>query len=198
MSSEGLPTEATIAYFSMEIGLESAIPTYAGGLGVLAGDTLRAAADLGLPMVAVSLLHRQGYFTQRLGPDGSQQESPDPWTPEQILEELPERVTVDIEGKTVFVRAWRYVIRGVLGDEVPVYLLDTRLSENAPEHQALTDHLYGGDRRYRLCQEAVLGMGGRGDARGARAPRYRLLSHERGAFGAASPRAARTPAGQRN
>src|SRR5262245_57627496 len=104
-------TTDTIAYFSMEIGLDSAIPTYSGGLGVLAGDTLRAAADLGLPMVAVTLLHRKGYFRQHLDAAGNQSESPVVWLPEEVLEPLRPRVTVTIAGHSVQVCAWRYVVR---------------------------------------------------------------------------------------
>jgi glycogen phosphorylase len=150
----------TIAYFTMEIGLDAAIPTYSGGLGVLAGDTLRAAADLGLPMVAVSLLHRKGYFRQHLDASGNQSESPVAWVPEEVLEPLSSRVTVTIAGRSVQVWAWRYVIRGVFGDTVPVYLLDTDVEGNSPWDRTLTDHLYGGDSYYRLCQEVVLGLGG--------------------------------------
>jgi starch phosphorylase len=149
-----------VAYFSMEIGLEPAMPTYSGGLGVLAGDTLRAAADLGVPMVGVSLLHRKGYFCQRLDARGNQTESPAAWFPEHLLEALTPRATIFLEGRPVTVRAWRYVVRGVSGRTVPVYLLDTALDQNNPWDQTLTDHLYGGDQRYRLCQEVVLGMGG--------------------------------------
>src|SRR5512139_1584849 len=79
----------TIAYFSMEIGLQEGIPTYSGGLGMLAGDTVRSAADLELPMVAVSLLHRRGYFRQRLAGDGTQTEEPFTWSPAEHLQELP-------------------------------------------------------------------------------------------------------------
>ena len=153
-------TTDTIAYFSMEIGLDTAIPTYSGGLGVLAGDTLRAAADLGLPMVAVTLLHRRGYFRQRLDLAGNQLESPVVWVPEEVLEPMSPRVTIAIEGRSVQVCAWRYVVRGVFGHTVPVYLLDTALEENLPWDRTLTDHLYGGDSHYRLCQEVVLGLGG--------------------------------------
>lgn len=149
-----------IAYFSMEIGLESHIPTYAGGLGILAGDTLRSAADLGVPMVGVTLVHRQGYFRQELDGAGNQREHPDSWQPEETLEPLPQRIQLTIEGRQVLVRAWIYQIEGLGGHRVPVFLLDTALPENSPYDQSLTDHLYGGDARYRLCQEAVLGMGG--------------------------------------
>lgn len=149
-----------IAYFTMEVGLEATLPTYAGGLGVLAGDTLRAAADLGLPMVGVTLLHRKGYFRQRLDAQGNQTELPYEWAPETSLEPLGPRVTVEIEGRSVQVRAWRYVVQGVSGGVVPVYFLDTDLPENSAQDRALTGELYGGDARYRLCQEAVLGLGG--------------------------------------
>jgi glycogen phosphorylase len=153
-------TTDTIAYFSMEIGLDTAIPTYSGGLGVLAGDTLRAAADLGLPMLAVTLLHRHGYFHQHLDPVGTQLESPMVWVPEEVLEPLPPRVTISIEGRSVQVCAWRYVVRGVFGQIVPVYFLDTDIEDNSPWDRTLTDYLYGGDSHYRLCQEVVLGLGG--------------------------------------
>jgi starch phosphorylase len=149
-----------VAYFSMEVGLESAMPTYSGGLGVLAGDTLRAAADLGLPMVGVTLLHRKGYFSQRLDARGNQSETAATWDPEKMLELQPPRVTVTLEGRPVRVCAWRYLVRGESGGGVPVYFLDTAMEENSPWDQTLTDYLYGGDPRYRLCQEVVLGMGG--------------------------------------
>jgi starch phosphorylase len=157
----GTPTATPrIAYFSMEICLDQAIPTYSGGLGVLAGDTLRSAADLKLPMVGVTLLHRKGYFRQHLDAEGNQTEAPVEWRPEDMLQELPERASVTIEGRDVHVRAWRYAVRGVTGHEVPVLLLDTALAENSEYDRTLTDSLYGGDGQYRLCQEIVLGMGG--------------------------------------
>jgi starch phosphorylase len=152
--------DSTIAYFSMEICLEQAIPTYSGGLGVLAGDTLRSAADLGLPMVAVTLVYHKGYFQQHLDATGGQTESPRAWRPAEVLTPLAPTVTVEVAGRTVQVRAWRYTIRGVTGHEIPVYLLDTALAENDPYDQTLTDILYGGDNHYRLCQEVVLGVGG--------------------------------------
>jgi starch phosphorylase len=151
---------ADVAYFSMEISLENDIPTYSGGLGILAGDTLRSAADLELPIVGVTLLHRKGYFRQEIDAQGNQGEGPVEWRPEEMLEELPERATVTIEGRAVQVRAWRYLVRGVTGHEVPVLLLDTAVPENDEQDRTLTDALYGGDARYRLCQEIVLGVGG--------------------------------------
>ena len=156
------PTRSTVAYFSMEICLEQAIPTYSGGLGVLAGDTLRSAADLGVPLVAVTLLHRKGSFTQHLDAAGHQTESPVYWKPEAVLEPVDARIVVNIEGRPVHVRAWKYAVKGVRGHEVPVFLLDTMLEENSEHDRSLTDLLYGGDEYYRLCQEIVLGMGGAG------------------------------------
>jgi starch phosphorylase len=150
----------SVAYFSMEIALEAGIPTYAGGLGVLAGDSIRSAADLGLSLVAVSLVHRHGYFHQKLDAGGAQSELDASWKPETQLEPLAARVSVEIEGRSVTLRAWRYRVRGVCGDEVPVYLLDADLPENAAGDRELTDRLYGGDSRYRLCQETLLGIGG--------------------------------------
>ncbi|TAH38167.1 MAG: alpha-glucan family phosphorylase [Planctomycetota bacterium] len=149
-----------VAYFSMEIGLDARIPTYSGGLGVLAGDTVRAAADLGLPFVAVTLLYRKGYFRQILDAGGNQAESPAEWAPEQRLEELRRRVRVTIEGRGVQLRAWKLEVAGVSGRTVPVYFLDADLPANADADRRLTDHLYGGDARLRLSQEVVLGMGG--------------------------------------
>jgi starch phosphorylase len=161
MTSEPTVDTRRVAYFSMEIALDPAIPTYSGGLGILAGDTVRAAADAGLPMLAVSLLYRKGYFRQRLDEAGNQREGPVEWSPETFLESVPRaQVTLALEGRDVLVRAWRYVVHGVSGATVPVYLLDTAVSANGPEDQALTDQLYGGDLRYRLCQEAVLGLAG--------------------------------------
>lgn len=155
-----MPIDDMIAYFSMEIALADTIPTYSGGLGVLAGDTIRSAADGELPMVAVTLAHRKGYFRQHLDAQGQQTEQAQPWAPQDLLAELPARVSVSIEGRTVVLRAWRFDTHGVGGAVVPVYLLDADLTENTPDDRALTDHLYGGDQRYRLCQEIILGIGG--------------------------------------
>ncbi len=150
----------TIAYFSMEIALAPEIPTYSGGLGVLAGDTVHSAADLRVPMAAVTILYRRGYFRQRLDPDGTQREEPVTWAVERVMKALPQRTTVALEGRTVHLRAWRYDVAGLTGYTVPVYFLDTDVPENAEPDRALTHTLYGGDARYRLCQEAVLGIGG--------------------------------------
>ncbi len=144
----------------MELALRSDLPTYSGGLGVLAGDTIRSIADLKIPAVAVSLLYRKGYFHQRLDAQGVQREEPAVWAVEQALKEESPRVSVTIEGRPVALRAWRYDVPGIHGVAVPVYLLDAELSENAEPDRALTHTLYGGDPRYRLCQEVILGIGG--------------------------------------
>lgn len=153
-------TENVVAYFSMEIAVLPSMPTYSGGLGVLAGDTLRSAADLGLSLVAVTLVHRKGYFRQHLDANGVQSEENQPWTPEEILTLEEPRVTVMVENRPVLVRAWRYDMEGVTGHAIPIYFLDTDLEENDPRDRALTDHLYGGDNDYRLAQETILGIGG--------------------------------------
>jgi len=149
-----------VAYFSMEIAINPAMPTYSGGLGVLAGDTLRSAADLGVPLVAFTLVHRKGYFQQHLNGSGDQTEDIQPWNPADFCTEMPARVTVSVENRVVTVRAWRYDLEGRSGHVVPIYLLDTDLDGNSGWDRGLTDHLYGGDTNYRLEQEIVLGMGG--------------------------------------
>jgi starch phosphorylase len=150
----------TIAYFSMEIALDPNMPTYSGGLGMLAGDTLRSAADLGAPLVAVTLVYRKGYFRQYLDPSGQQSEQPQQWEPERTLKAVDGRVSIEIGQRQVWIRAWEYDVMGVDGDSVPVYLLDTNVPENSEWDRQLTDCLYGGDESYRLAQEIVLGLGG--------------------------------------
>ena len=159
-SYETFPAEGLVAYFSMEIAINPAMPTYSGGLGILAGDTMRSAADLGVPLVAFTLLHRKGYFQQHLDTGGVQSEDVQLWNPADFCSEEPARVTVWVEGRTVTVRAWRYDLTGAFGHVVPIYLLDTDLDGNSGWDRGLTDHLYGGDTNYRLQQEIVLGMGG--------------------------------------
>ena len=160
LSSASASTSGLIAYFSMEIAIHPDMPTYSGGLGVLAGDTLRSAADMGVPMVAFTLAHHKGYFRQHLDEHGEQTEDLQPWTPSNFCTEEPARVTVQVEDRVVTVRAWRYDMKGNSGHVVPVYLLDTDLEENVGWDRTLTDFLYGGDSSYRLQQEIVLGMGG--------------------------------------
>lgn len=149
-----------IAYFSMEIALESAIPTYCGGLGVLAGDTMRSAADLELPLVGVTLISRAGYFRQELDAEGGQIEHDDFWDPAAHARHLPAKTALWIDGHEVWIMAWLYVIEGRRGGRVPVLLLDTDLPENSEQDRRLTHYLYRGDAQYRLQQELVLGVGG--------------------------------------
>lgn len=150
----------TLAYFSMEFGIESAMPTYAGGLGILAGDIVRAAADMGLPAVGITLLYRKGYFRQRLDDRGNQIQCDVEWSPQTYLTLIPQRVLVTVSGHQVQVQAWRYSVTGRTGHIVPVYFLDTCVTGNDILDQGLTDYLYGGDERYRLRQETILGFGG--------------------------------------
>ena len=155
-----LTKEPTIAYFSMEIGVHNDIPTYSGGLGVLAGDTIRSGADLKLPMIAVTLMSRRGYFIQELDSAGRQVEHPVAWDPAQYMKLLPHRVTVQIEGRDVYIQAWLYIVKSLTGGCIPVFFLDTTVAANSAEDQEITSHLYGGDQAYRLKQEIVLGLGG--------------------------------------
>ncbi len=150
----------SVAYFSMEIALDDTIPGYSGGLGVLAGDHLRAAADLGLPIVGVTLRYRSGYFRQSLGPHGTQREEPVTWSPGTVLERLVDRATVTLEGRPIVLGVWRHWIEGIGGHRVPVLLLDPDLDENNQRDRAIADHLYPDDPHWRLRQEAVLGLGG--------------------------------------
>lgn len=152
--------EPRVAYFSMEIALANAIHTYSGGLGVLAGDTMRSAADLKVPMVAVSLVSRAGYFKQEIDADGRQVELPDPWEPADWASPLKAKVVVNIEGRTVWVGGWLYVLKGQMDGRQPVILLDTDQPENSEEDRKITDCLYGDGEPYRLKQEIVLGVGG--------------------------------------
>src|SRR5271166_5610882 len=160
MANATHPPKRFVAYFSMEIALENHIPTYSGGLGVLAGDTIRAAADIRLPMVAVSLLYRKGYFRQRLSEEGAQTEEVVDWAVEKHLQEEEPHVFVSLEGRKVELRAWRYTAKGVRGYEVPIYFLDADLPSNDARDRELTGQLYGGDPYYRLSQEVLLGIGG--------------------------------------
>jgi starch phosphorylase len=153
-----------IAYFSMEVGIKSEIPTYSGGLGVLAGDTIRSSADLGIPFVAVTLVNRKGYLKQKVTEEGEQLDFPDEWSPSNFMSLLPQEVEVRIEGKNVKIRSWFYEHQSLTGGVVPVLFLDTNVEGNTPEDRGITDFLYGGDDRYRLKQEVVLGIGGDRDA----------------------------------
>jgi starch phosphorylase len=155
-----LTKEPKIAYFSMEIGIKNEIPTYSGGLGVLAGDTIRTSADLKLPMVAVTLLTRKGYFKQVLDEEGKQDALPVDWNPSNYMTLLPSQITVRIEDRDVLVQAWQYNEESLTGGCVPIFFLDTDVEGNSPEDREITAYLYGGDIAYRLKQEIVLGIGG--------------------------------------
>jgi len=146
------------AYFSMEIMFESEIPSYAGGLGVLAGDILRSAADMEIPMVGVSLVYNGTSFSQEIEPDGSQKFEVNHWQKNDKLTHLPNRIELQIDNTQVQVGVWRYDVVGVSGFVVPVYLLDTDLLDNGLWARATTQNLYEGE--YRLPQEVLLGIGG--------------------------------------
>ena len=173
----------------MEIFLDERLPTYAGGLGVLAGDMLRACADLRVPMVAVTMLYRKGYFRQRLGPDGGQEESADDWQPESSLQRLPESVQVTIEGRPVRVNAWRFDVVGRGRLRGARAAARHRASGEPPERP--------GAQRFPLRRRGQLppGPGDRARHRGrAHAARARLrgpadVPPERGACGAGGDRA---------
>jgi glycogen phosphorylase len=173
---QGLLKGLKIAYFSMEVGLRNDIPTYAGGLGTLAGDAIRSSADLKLPLVAVTLVSKMNYFRQRLSENGRQAELSNEWHPEQQMTLLPNEVAVQIEGRTVKVQAWLYKYKSVTGGVVPLLFLDTDLEGNVPEDREISYYLYGGNEKYRLKQEAVLGFGGVRmlDALGFRIRKYHM------------------------
>jgi starch phosphorylase len=152
--------EQKIAYFSMEIGVMNEIPTYSGGLGVLAGDTIKSSADLKLPLVAVTLLSKRGCFRQEITKEGKQIEHPVEWDPSKITELLPIETKVQIQKREVSIKAWLYNVQSLTGGVVPILFLDTDVEGNLPEDREITSFLYGGDERYRLKQEIVLGIGG--------------------------------------
>ncbi|HZJ41123.1 MAG TPA: alpha-glucan family phosphorylase [Candidatus Saccharimonadales bacterium] len=149
-----------IAYFSMEMELENAIKTYSGGLGILAGDLLRSAADLRLPIVGITLLNDQGYFDQKINAVGEQEETIVVDYDFSHLKKIRNTAIIKIGQDNVKVGAWRYLINGTDGFKIPVYLLDTNFPENKPIYQSLTGKLYGNNKEYRLLQEIVLGRGG--------------------------------------
>lgn len=157
-----LPPDFTIAYFSAEFGLHESVPIYSGGLGVLSGDHLKSASDLGLPLVGVGLMYREGYFRQYLTVDGWQQERyPEndffnlPLIPVTKPDGGPLTVAVQMPGRDVHVRIWRIQV-----GRIPLHLLDTNIPQNSPEDRTITARLYGGDTDMRIRQEMVLGIGG--------------------------------------
>lgn len=159
-SEEWVQNPTKIAYFSMEMALKSDIPTYAGGLGVLAGDTIRAFADLNIPTVGVTLLYDQGYFKQTIDSEGNQIESPDTWNPTKYCKKLDVKIPMKIHDRTIIITAWQYNVTAENGFKIPVILIDSNSPENNDYDKRLTSQLYAGDPEYRLCQEAILGIGG--------------------------------------
>jgi glycogen phosphorylase len=158
----GADTNFRIAYFSMEYGITEGIPTYSGGLGVLAADHLKAASDLGVPLVAVGLLYQQGYFNQYLSKDGWQQESyvdndfyNMPIKRLRDKDGQPIMISVQMQGREIKAQIWQAQV-----GRVPLYLLDTNVEDNLQKDQDITDQLYGGDNEMRIKQEIVLGIGG--------------------------------------
>lgn len=149
----------TVAYFTMEIGLSADIPTYAGGLGMLAADLMLSAADLKIPAACVTLRWQHGYMKQVIRADGTQAYSQVDWDPSKRLHLLPEKVTVHLEGRDITVGAWTLSLKREQ-HEVPIIFLDTNVPENSPDDRRITEQLYGGDGYMRLRQEAVLGIGG--------------------------------------
>jgi glycogen phosphorylase len=149
-----------IAYFSMEIALRNEIHTYAGGLGVLAGDTARSCADMQIPVVFVTLASRMGYLRQEIDDRGRQIDSGDPWEPSDWATPLDAMIAIKLETRSVWIRPWLYVVTSPIGNATPVILLDTDLEQNSPSDREITHHLYGDGEVYRLKQEAVLGVGG--------------------------------------
>lgn len=148
-----------IAYFSMEIGLDPKVHTYSGGLGVLAGDVIKSSADLKIPLVGVTLVSRKGYLKQEIK-DGKQIGHSDDWTPPDVMTEIPNQVELQLQNRTVKLKAWMYDYQSPSGGLVSVLFLDTDIDGNAPEDREITSFLYGGDREYRLKQEIILGVGG--------------------------------------
>ena len=149
-----------VAYFSMEIGFENDIPTYSGGLGILAGDTVKSLADLGVDSVAITLLSEKGYFYQSFDEHNLQLEKDYNWNVANHLKKLDVQVVVNIEGSDVKVNVWEYSLKGIRDHVVKILFLDTNVEGNPEVYKTLTSHLYGGDSLYRLRQEMILGLGG--------------------------------------
>ncbi|KYK32847.1 MAG: alpha-glucan phosphorylase [Thermoplasmatales archaeon SG8-52-3] len=157
---ENINGKPKIAYFSMEIGIDENIPTYSGGLGILAGDTIKSCADLNVPVIGVTLLSENGYFYQKIDENGNQIELPMRFEVSKYLKLLPAKTEVKIDNRDVKIRVWFYQVKGISGFIVPVFFLDTNIEGNSEWDRALTKYLYGGDHKYRLAQEIILGIGG--------------------------------------
>ena len=149
-----------VGYFTAEIGLWSELHTYSGGLGVLAGDHVKSAADAGIPLVGVTLLYHQGYARQHIDDAGIQTETFPEVDMNRLLSKTDIVIELELDGKPLFAYVWVAEVLGQSGHMVPVYFMDTRHPENATEHQELSSRLYGGDDGVRIRQEYVLGVGG--------------------------------------
>ena len=149
-----------IAYFSAEIGISSSIPTYSGGLGVLAGDHIKAAGDEGMKMCAITLLYKEGYFKQRIDEDGFQTETYPRFDPHPLIEQMDLRFSLQLQNRKVSVQVFKFDYDSNSGHRVPIYYLDTDLDENTKEDRSITHRLYSGDKDHRILQESILGFGG--------------------------------------
>ena len=149
-----------IAYFSAEIGLSSSLPTYSGGLGVLAGDHIKASADAGIEMLGISLLYKEGYFKQLLDKEGNQKEEYPRFELGDNLSLLPNKFSIKIRGREVWIQAYEYLHTSETGHIIPIYFLDTDIDENISEDRMITLRLYSGDKNHRILQESILGFGG--------------------------------------
>jgi len=147
-------------FFSMEIGINDDIKTYAGGLGILAGDALKSCADLRLPVAGVTLLYKKGYFKQKVDDHGNQVEEEQAWDYQTVLKRLDAKVRVRIAGEDVVIGCWVYEVDGVAGGKRPVFFLDTDLEDNSEYYRHVCHKLYQGDLRDRIVQEVILGIGG--------------------------------------
>ena len=149
-----------IAYFSAEIGISSSLPTYSGGLGVLAGDHIKAAGDIGLNMCAITLLYREGYFKQRIDEEGIQTETYPRFDPYPLLKKLDVKFTLRLRARDVWIQVYRFDYVGHGGHAVPIYFLDTDVEENINDDRIISQRLYSGNKDHRILQEAILGFGG--------------------------------------
>jgi len=149
-----------IAYFSAEIGISAGLPTYSGGLGVLAGDHIKAAADAEIPLCAVTLLYKEGYFKQRIDEDGNQSEIYPRFDPDPAMKKMPVEFILPLQGHNVRIQAWQYTYTGLTGHTIPIFLLDTDVEGNRQEDRTITLRLYSGDKNHRILQEAIMGFGG--------------------------------------
>ena len=149
-----------IAYFSAELGISSRLPTYSGGLGVLAGDHIKASGDIGLNMCAITLLYREGYFKQRIDENGIQTETYPRFDPYPLLTKLNVRFTLRLRGRDVWIQVYRFDYAGHGDQVVPIYFLDTDVEENIKDDRIISQRLYSGNKDHRILQEAILGFGG--------------------------------------